>query len=296
MKKKLSAGNICVNIFFILFSLTFLIPFILIISASFTEEQALAANGYSLWPSEFALDAYRYVFRNPDRLITSYKVTIFYSITATVLSMIVMMLMAYPLSRPNYKYKKGVTFFIFFTMLFSGGLVPSYILMTKYLHIGNTIWVYILPYLANAFHIIVIRTFFQGLPDSLVESAKIDGAGELKILFSIIIPLSKPVIATVSLLTLLARWNDWNTALIYIRDSKLYSLQYLLQEILRNVQFIQEMAQSSPVAGGLIDTSDIPSETIRFAMCIVAAGPMLVIFPFFQKYFAKGLTVGAVKG
>lgn len=296
MKKKLSAGNICVNIFFILFSLTFLIPFILIISASFTEEHALVANGYSLWPSELALDAYKYVFRNPDRLITAYKVTIFYSVTATALSMVVMMLMAYPLSRPNYRYKRGVTFFIFFTMLFSGGLVPSYILMTKYLHIGNTIWVYILPYMANAFHIIVIRTFFQGLPDSLVESAKIDGAGELKILFSIIMPLSKPVIATISLLTLLARWNDWNTALIYIRNSKLYSLQYLLQEILRNVQFIQEMAQSSPVSGGLIDTSEIPSETIRFAMCIVAAGPMLIIFPFFQKYFAKGLTVGAVKG
>lgn len=296
MKKKISVGNVCVNIFFVLFSLCFLIPFILIISASFTEEQALVTNGYSLMPSEFSLEAYQYVFRNPDRLITSYKVTIFYSLTATLLSMIVMMLMAYPLSRPNYKYKKPLTFFIFFTMLFSGGLVPTYILMTKYLHIGNTIWVYILPYMANAFHIIVIRTFFQGLPDSLVESAKIDGAGELRILFSIIMPLSKPVIATISLLTLLARWNDWNTALIYIRDSKLYSLQYLLQEILRNVKFIQELAQGSPVTGGLIDTSNIPSETIRFAMCIVAAGPMLVVFPFFQKYFAKGLTVGAVKG
>lgn len=296
MKKKISVGNVCVNIFFVLFSLCFLIPFILIISASFTEEQALVTNGYSLMPSEFSLEAYQYVFHNPDRLITSYKVTIFYSLTATLLSMIVMMLMAYPLSRPNYKYKKPLTFFIFFTMLFSGGLVPTYILMTKYLHIGNTIWVYILPYMANAFHIIVIRTFFQGLPDSLVESAKIDGAGELRILFSIIMPLSKPVIATISLLTLLARWNDWNTALIYIRDSKLYSLQYLLQEILRNVKFIQELAQGSPVTGGLIDTSNIPSETIRFAMCIVAAGPMLVVFPFFQKYFAKGLTVGAVKG
>lgn len=296
MKKKYTVGGVLINVFFVIFSLSFLVPFILIISASFTEEQALLNNGYSLFPSVFSLDAYRYVMRNPDRLIRAYEVTIFYSVAATVLSMIVMMLTAYPLSRPNYRYKKPVTFYIFFTMLFSGGLVPSYILMTKYLHIGNTIWVYILPHMANAFHIIVIRTFFQGLPDSLIESAKIDGAGELRILFSIIIPLSKPVIATVSLLTLLARWNDWNTALIYIRDTSLYSLQYLLQEILRNVQFIQEMAESSPVSGGLIDTSNIPSETIRFAMCIVAAGPMLVIFPFFQKYFAKGLTVGAVKG
>lgn len=296
MKKKLSVGNLCVHIFFVLFSLSFLIPFILIISASFTQEQALTANGYSLLPSVFSLDAYRYVFRNPMRLVNSYRVTIFYSLTATLLSMMVMMLMAYPLSRPNYKYKKPVTFYIFFTMLFSGGLVPSYILITKYLHLGNTVWAYIFPYMANAFHIIVIRTFFQGLPSSLVESAKIDGASELRIFFTIIIPLSKPVIATISLLTLLARWNDWNTALIYIRDSKLYSLQYLLQEILRNAQFMKELAEGSPVGGALIDTSNIPSETIRFAMCIVAAGPMLVVFPFFQKYFARGLTVGAVKG
>lgn len=296
MKKKFSMGHALVHLFFIIFSLSFLIPFVLIISASFTQEDALLAEGYRLLPSVFSGEAYEYVFKSPDQLLNSYKVTIFYSLVATLLSMIVMMLMAYPLSRPNYKYKKPVTFFIFFTMLFSGGLIPTYILITKYLHLGDTIWVYIFPYLANAFHIIVIRTFFQGLPSSLVESAKIDGASELKIFFRIVLPLSKPVIATISLLTLLSRWNDWNTALIYIRDSKLYSLQYLLQKILREVQFVKDMAESSPVAGVSMDTSNIPSETIRFAMCIVAAGPMLVVFPFFQKYFAKGLTVGAVKG
>ena len=244
----------------------------------------------------FSLEAYKYVFRSPEQLINSYKVTIFYSIAGTLLSMLVMTLTAYPLSRKNYRYRKPVMFFIFFTMLFSGGLVPSYILITKYLHLGNSIWVYILPYLANAWYIIVIRTFFQGLPSELVESAKIDGGSELLIFFRIILPLSKPVLATVSLLTLLTRWNDWNTALLYIRDTNLFSLQYLLQKILREAQFIKSMAESSPVAGISMDTSNIPSETVRYAMCIVAAGPMLVIFPFFQKYFAKGLTVGAVKG
>lgn len=294
--KKITLGNILINVFFVLFSLSFIVPFLLIISISFTDEQTILSGGYSLIPKMFSLEAYKYVFRSPEQLINSYKVTIFYSIAGTLLSMLVMTLTAYPLSRKNYRYRKPIMFFIFFTMLFSGGLVPSYILITKYLHLGNSVWVYILPYLANAWYIIVIRTFFQGLPSELVESAKIDGGSELLIFFRIILPLSKPVLATVSLLTLLTRWNDWNTALLYIRDTNLFSLQYLLQKILREAQFIKSMAESSPVAGISMDTSNIPSETVRYAMCIVAAGPMLVIFPFFQKYFAKGLTVGAVKG
>lgn len=293
MKSK--RANIPVNIFFILFSLCFILPFVLIISSSISDEQSLLTNGYQLIPSKISFAAYEYVAKSPGQLLNSYKITIIYSLLATVLSMIVMTLMAYPLSRPNYKYKKAVTFFIIFTMLFSGGLIPTYILMTKYLHLQDNIWVYILPNLANAFHIIVIRSFFQGLPPSLVESAKIDGARELQVFYKIVIPLSKPVIATVSLLNLLERWNDWKTALIYIRSKELYSLQYLLQQILREIQFVKDMAEKSPVAGIGVDLTQIPSETIRFAMCIVAAGPMLIIFPFFQKYFAKGLTVGAVK-
>lgn len=301
MKKKykrngITLSNVLINLFFIFGSLLFILPFVLIISASFTKESTLLEEGYRLIPSAFSLDAYRYVFRTPQQLIGSYRITIFYSIAATFLGVIVMSMMAYPLSRPNYKYKKIVTFFIFFTMLFSGGLIPSYIWMTRYLHMGDTVWVYILPFLVNAFHVIVIRTFFQGLPQSLTEAAKIDGASEWQIFFRIVLPLSKPVIATISLLTLLARWNDWNTALIYIKRPELYSLQYLLQKILREAEFVKNMADSTPVAGIDLDISNLPSITIRFAMCMVAAGPMLMIFPFFQKYFARGLTVGAVKG
>lgn len=221
---------------------------------------------------------------------------VMYSLTLYLIAALAYSKSAYPLSRPNYKYKKIATFFIFFTMLFSGGLIPTYIWITRYLHLGDTIWVYILPCLVNAFHVIVIRSFFQGLPQALMESAKIDGASELQTFFKIVMPLSKPVIATISLLTLLSRWNDWNTALIYIKSSNLYSLQYLLQKILREAEFVKNMAESSPVAGVDLDLSNLPSVTIRFAMCMVAAGPMLIIFPFFQKYFAKGLTVGAVKG
>jgi len=284
---KSKRANLPVNIFFIIFSLGFIIPFILIISSSITDEQTLIAEGYKLIPHKFSLEAYKYVMKSPGQLLNSYKVTIFYSLVATALSMVVMTLMAYPLSRASYKYKKPVTFFIIFTMLFSGGLIPTYILMTKYLHLQDNIWVYILPNLANAFHIIVIRSFFQGLPPSLVESAKIDGARELQVFYKIVLPLSKPVIATVSLLNLLARWNDWNTALIYIRSKELFSLQYLLQQILREVQFIKDMAESAPVAGISINLTQLPSETIRFALCIVAAGPMLIIFPFFRSILRK---------
>ncbi|MCI8979051.1 MAG: carbohydrate ABC transporter permease [Clostridia bacterium] len=294
--KKIKTSRVLINLFFCLSSLLFILPFVLIIAASFTKESSLVSEGYKLIPSEISLEAYRYVFRSPQQLLDSYKITIIYSVVATFLGVIVMSMLAYPLSRPNYKYKKIVTFFIFFTMLFSGGLVPTYIWMTRYLHMGDTIWVYILPFLVNAFHVIVIRTFFQGLPSALMESAKIDGASELQTFFKIVLPLSKPVIATISLLTLLARWNDWNTALIYIKSTKLYSLQYLLQKILREAEFVKNMAESSPVAGIDFNASNLPSITIRFAMCMVAAGPMLVVFPFFQKYFAKGLTVGAVKG
>ena len=295
-KKEIKISGVLINILFCIGSLLFILPFVLIVSASFTDEQSLLAEGYKLIPSQFSAEAYQYVFRNPQQLIDSYKITIIYSLTATFLGVIVMSMLAYPLSKPNYKYKKIVTFFIFFTMLFSGGLIPTYIWLTRYLHLGDTIWVYILPNLVNAFHVIVIRTFFQGLPQSLTEAAKIDGASELKTFFTIVIPLSKPVIATISLLTLLARWNDWNTALIYIKSTNLYSLQYLLQKILREVEFVKNMAESTPIAGIDMDASTLPSETMRFAMCMVAAGPMLVVFPFFQKYFAKGLTVGAVKG
>ncbi len=294
--KKIKTSRVLINLFFCLSSLLFILPFVLIIAASFTKESSLVSEGYKLIPSEISLEAYRYVFRSPQQLLDSYKITIIYSVVATFLGVIVMSMLAYPLSRPNYKYKKIVTFFIFFTMLFSGGLVPTYIWLTRYLHMGDTIWVYILPFLVNAFHVIVIRTFFQGLPSALMESAKIDGASELQTFFKIVLPLSKPVIATISLLTLLARWNDWNTALIYIKSTKLYSLQYLLQKILREAEFVKNMAESSPVAGIDFNASNLPSITIRFAMCMVAAGPMLVVFPFFQKYFAKGLTVGAVKG
>ncbi|MBQ3553683.1 MAG: carbohydrate ABC transporter permease [Clostridia bacterium] len=294
MRKKFFNYRLIINLFFILMCVTFIVPMLYVISISFSSNASIDASGYSLIPTEWSLDAYRYVFRNPEQVLNSYKTTIFASVVGSFLSVFVMALMAYPLSRPNFVFKKPITFFVFFTMLFGGGLIPSYILNTQYLGLANSIWIYILPGLASAWHIIIIRTFFQQLPPALVEAAKIDGAREMRVFFTIILPLSKPVLASVLFMMLTAKWNDWQTSLIYIRDETLYTLQYTLQKVLNEVEFLKNLAKSGEF--NVTINADVPTEPMRFALVIVAAGPMLVVFPFFQKYFSKGLTVGAVKG
>lgn len=280
--------------FFIIFSLAFIIPFIYLLSLSVTKESVILSGGYKLIPQEIDFEAYKQIFRNPTKILKAYEVTAVMSFLGTFLSVLVMLLMAYPLSRQQFKYRQGFTFFVYFTMLFSGGLIPSYIVNTRLLHLGNSFWVYVFPQLVSAYYILIMRTFFKSMPQALMEAAKIDGATELTIMGRIVLPLSKPIIATVSLLLLLAKWNDWNTTLVYITDEKLYTLQYLLQKIVREDQFVQQMSQESNLL--LEIKKDAPIESMRFAMAVVAAGPMLVIFPFFQKYFTRGLTIGAVKG
>lgn len=292
--KKITVGRILLHIFLIILSLTYILPLVLMISISFSSEGAIKEFGYTIIPKVFSLDAYKMCFANPQQLLQSYKVTIAFSLLGTFLATLVQSLMAYPLSRKCFKFRGIITKYIFVTMLFSGGLVPSYILNTKYLHFGNTFWIYILPGLTSAWNVIVFRTFFQGLPDGLVEAAKIDGAKEIMIFFKIILPLSTPVIASLGFMTLVGKWNDWNTTLLYIRDSKLYSLQYLLQRILREAEYVKNLQLSGEST--MLSDKDLPTETMRYAMAMLAAGPMLVVFPFFQKYFAKGMVVGAVKG
>ena len=295
MKAKLRY-RILIHLILILMCLSILIPFIYVISLSMTAEDVIVSGGYQMIPAEFDFSAYQSIFKNPTQLVNSYKITIAFSVLGTLLSMVVMTMVAYAISREQFHYKKAVTFFVYFTMLFSGGLIPHYIINTKYLNLTNSFWVYIFPALANAYHILIMRTFFKGLPASLTEAAKIDGASEFTIFRVIVLPLSKPVLATVSLLTLLAKWNDWQTSLLYIMDTDKFSLQYLLQKILREAQFLQSMAEE----GNLIISENYaktkPVESMRFAMAILAAGPMMVVFPFFQTYFTKGLTIGAVKG
>lgn len=288
--------NIVIHLFFIAFSLMFLVPLWLVVSVSISNEDAVQRLGYQLLPSKIDFSSYNMILKNPQQLIDAYTVTFFQSIAATVLGVFIMAACSYALSRKYFALRRVFVLFIFFTMLFGGGLIPSYILNTQYLHLGNSLWIYIFPFLASAFYIIIMRTFFMGLPDAVVESAKIDGAGEFRVFVQIILPLSKPVLATIGLFMLLDRWNDWFTAMIYIRDQKLFTLQYLLQKILMEIEFLKA-TMTMHIPGDMhANLQQMPSETLRFAMAVIAAGPLLLVFPFFQKYFSRGLTLGAVKG
>ncbi len=283
-----------VHIFFIVFSILCILPFALLIAISLSKEADIAQYGYKFIPKNIDFLAYKIIFSNPQQLIDSYVVTFMSTAVGTIISLFIMSLVAYPLSRTNFKYRKAVTFYLFFTMLFSGGLVPSYILITQYLKLSDTFWVLVIPGLVNVWYVILLRTFFQTIPLSIFESAKIDGASELTIFFRIVIALSKPALATIALFCVLIRWNDWFTALLYIRNEKLLTVQYLLQRILLEMQLLNENVQNIPQ--GLNENFQIPTESLRMAMVILVAGPMLVVFPFFQKYFVRGLTVGSVKG
>jgi putative aldouronate transport system permease protein len=295
LNKKADAGGLCINAFFIISSLCCLIPFILLVSISLSGEKDIYEFGYRLIPKRIDFTAYAYVMKNPSQIIQAYKITVLSTVTGTVLSVLIMASAAYGLSVNGFRFKRGFSFYLFFTMLFSGGLVPSYILITKYLNLGNNFWVLVLPSLVNPWYIFLIRTFFQGVPSSLRESAKIDGASEFIIFARIMLPLSKPVIATIALMTALVKWNDWYNVLLYITDEKLMTLQYLLQRIMLQIELLKDY-MTAGLSGVNLDDAEVPSETIRMAMAVVAAGPMLIVFPFFQKYFARGLTVGSVKG
>lgn len=294
-KKKHERREQIINTVFMgIMSALVLVPFILLVSISFSKEEDILFNGYKLIPQHFSLDGYKYVFSNPGKIFQAYKVTILYSLISMVLSTLLMSMIAYPLTRKKLKGRRVLSFYLYFTMLFSGGLVPSYILITQYLKLGNSFWVYIIPSLINPWNIFMLRSFFSDLPESMIESTKIDGASEYRIFWSFVLPLSKPVIATVALTTFLVKWNEWFTCMLYISDTDLYSLQFLLQSIMDNIKLLQEL--DSAGGGRLIDVSQIPSETTRMVMAVVVAGPAVLVFPFFQKYFVKGLTVGSVKG
>ena len=291
--RKLKKVSIIPHLVIILFAIMCVIPFVLVVGISFSNEKDIVNYGYQFIPRRFDLTAYKYIFENSSQLINSYKTTILFTVIGTLFAVLFEIMMAYPLSRTNFKERKFFNFYIYFTMLFSGGLVPSYILITQYLEIDNTFWVLVLNGLVNVWHIFLLRTFFKSIPEALIESMKIDGASEWRILFQLIIPLSKPVIATVTLFGVLTRWNDWYTTLLYISDTDLYTLQYLLQKMMMDINMLKEGLN---LPQSVINSMDIPGETARMAMAVIAAGPMILVFPFFQKYFVKGITVGSVKG
>ena len=286
-------GQIILNALFIVMAVAVVIPFIILVSVSLSNETDISYFGYRLIPKRIDLTAYRYVFKHPKTILNAYKVTAIFSFVSMILNTVVTSLFAYPLSRKIFKQRNKLSLFMYFTTMFSGGLVPTYILITQYLHLANTIWVYIIPGMFGVWGAFVMRTFFNGLPDSLIESAYMDGAGEYRILFQIVYPLSTPVLATMAVGTFLGKWNDWNTSMLYIDDSKLYSLQYMLQRIIQNLTLLQNNEEAAMLFS---DAAEVPAETVRMAMAVVVAGPILFVFPFFQKYFTKGMVMGSVKG
>ncbi len=293
MKKSKSdyAVSAVVYIFIIGFALICLIPFLLVLSSSFTSQAALNQYGYQLIPKEFSTAAYSLLFKS-GTVLPAYGVTIFITVVGTVLSMLVTCACAYALSCKSLYYRGSIAFFIYFTMLFTGGLVPTYLWVTKYLHLSDSLWSLILPSLVNAWNLLLMRNFFNDIPEALSESARIDGANDIVILFKIILPISLPGIATIGLFYALAYWNEWYKALLYIHTEWKYPLQYLIMQIQKNIQYVQQnAAQAGVVTDGLV-----PAETTQMATAVVTIGPIILLYPFLQKYFVQGLTVGSVKG
>ena len=293
-KQKERLFQFLLGVFFTVICISFIVPFWMIISVSFTNEVDVVNYGYRIIPVNIDLSAYEYLIKDYMTIVNAYKVTIITSFSGTFLHLLFTSMCAFALSRFDFRYRSQITFYMFFTMLFSGGLVPSYILMTQYLQLKDTYWALIIPIVGNVWNLFLMRTFFQQIPFSIVESAKIDGAGDFRIYLQLILPLSTPALATIGLMQLLNGWNSWYSALLYINSSDLYPLQYLLQVMLRNIQEITSNMMNNPNLS--MEATDLPTESLRMAMCIVAIGPMLMVFPFFQKYFTKGLTVGSVKG
>lgn len=282
------AGNIVLG----LLAFLAVMPFLLLVIASFTDEAAAVANGYSYLPEKWSLDAYRYIANEARTIFRAYGVTIFVTVVGTVTSLVITSMLAYMLSKEGLPGRKVINFMLVFTMLFSGGLVPSYIVYASMLHIKDTIFALIVPnMLMGAFNVILIRNYFtNSIPKELLEAARIDGAKEIPILFRIVIPLAKPIMATAGMMTAMGYWNDWQNGLYYLNDTSLYSIQNILNAINTSVQFLA----SNSVSG--VKFSDIPSTTVRMAIAVVGILPLIIAYPFFQKYFVKGLTIGGVKG
>jgi putative aldouronate transport system permease protein len=287
--------NTLLNLMFSATIVLCLAPLLLVIIISFTVEDSLLKKGYSFIPDQLSTAAYQYVAAVGQVIFRAYGVSIFVAILGTLLSMTIICLYAYPLSRRGFRYRNQFSFIAFFTMIFGGGLVPWYVVYTQFIPLKNTVWILIVPYLMNAWFMMIMRTFIQTtIHESILESARMDGAGEYRTFFVIVLPLCRAGLATIGLFCVLNYWNDWYLPLIFITDAKLYNIQYLMYQTLMSIQYLMSgsanFAQASTVGAGL------PSEGARMAVAVLSIGPIVLAFPFFQRYFVKGLTIGAVKG
>ena len=296
-RKPVGRDRILFNIFsyviLAILSVACLLPFLLVLSGSVSEQYAIQLHGYRLIPETFSLDAYKMLFKIPEELLRAYGITIFVTVTGTLLGLWITSMAAYVLASRDIRYRYQVSFFFYFTSIFGGGLVPWYIFNTKYLHFHNSMIALILPILINVTYLLILKSYMMSIPDALYESAKLDGAGDFRIYLHIALPLSKAGLATVGLFIALNYWNDWYNAMLFLDEGRrdMYPLQYFLNNILTKAQ-----AMSAAAARSGIPASDVPSEPMKLAMTVVATGPIILLYPFLQKYFVKGVTIGAVKG
>lgn len=298
MVEKKKGFQIFAHVVMILIAFCSLAPFFLMLMSSITDEKSLAAYGYSFFPRAFSTEAYDYLFKGSGALVHAYGISIITTVVGTACNLIMTVLFAYPLSRKDLPGRNVFAFFLFFTMLFSGGLVPTYIMWTRTFHITNTLLALIVPGLMmNAFNVIMMRTYFTGnIPDAVIEAARIDGAGEFSILFKVVLPMAKPILATICLLVGLAYWNDWANGLYYINDSNLYSIQVLLMNIQRQADSLKQTLSAGGGGSSSLAAAAIPSTSVRMAITVMGILPIMIIYPFVQKYFVKGIAIGAVKG
>lgn len=266
-------------------------PFILIISGSFSNQDSILKYGYSILPREFTISAYQIAFEKPQAILNAYLVTIMTTVSGTVLGLFITSMTGYVLSRRDFQWRNKFSFFFYFTTLFSGGLVSWYMLIVKYLKLGDSFAALVLPVMLNVFYIIIMKSFMITIPPAISESAKIDGANDFEIFIKLILPLSKPALASIGLFIALGYWNDWFLAYMFIQKDNLFTLQFYLYKIVAGADALAKLAF---VPGR--DSSAIPTETLKLAMTVIATGPIVLLYPLVQKYFVSGLTIGSVKG
>lgn len=283
-----------INFILVIVTLIMVLPLLLLFMSSISSEASLLTNGYSFWPKEFSFEAYQYIFTNGSTILRAYGMTILVTVLGVMANLFLSSTMGFALSVRKLPFRNAIGFYVFFTMLFNGGLVPSYLMWTSTFHIRNTLWALIVPNLMmGAMNVILIRTYFMtSIPEALYEAAKIDGAGYMMIFRKIVLPMGKPILVTVGLFSGLGYWNDWTNGLYYITDAKLYTVQNLLNKMIQDVQALQANAATS----GNVDLLRVPTVSVRMAIAFVALFPILVLYPFLQKYFAEGISMGAVKG
>lgn len=292
--KDIKVFNILSYTLIALVAIICLIPFLMVVVGSFTAEKEIIANGFSFFPKELSLEAYKTALKEPMAILRAYGVTASLTVIGTAIGLFIVAMTAYVLQRKDFKWRNKVSFFFYFTTLFSGGLVPWYILMVKYLGLKDSYLSLLLPPLLSVFNIIIMKSYMSGIPQALTESAKIDGAGDFTIFMKVILPLVKPALATIGMFIALGYWNDWYNSMLFINNENLYSLQYYLYKIVNNIEAYKTMlAQNSSAVSGAIE---MPSESLKMALTVIVTGPIILVYPFIQKYFVSGVTIGAVKG